>query len=124
MLPEMNIRLLLFVTGSLLQAIRMHKFLHFCVNFMLIFGLLQYGFFSTGSHPLLDKSVFLVTSVVALLARRLVELFLNIGISFGFSSFGIRTGMAGPVIVNGFRRRREAGRLRGIVPLLRFSTRH
>ena len=118
----MNIRLLWFVTGGLLQAARMHKFLHLCVNFMLNFCVLQYSFGSC--NPLLDKSVFLVTSVVALLARRLVELFLNIGIRFGFGSFGIRLGMAGPVIANDFRRRREAGRGKGIVLLLRFSTRH
>jgi hypothetical protein len=37
--------------------------------------------------------------------------FLNIGITFIFGSFGIRTGMAGPVIATGFLRRREAGRL-------------
>ena len=41
LLPEMNIRLLWFVTGGLLQAARMHKFLHFCVNFMLNFCVLQ-----------------------------------------------------------------------------------
>ncbi len=80
LLPEMNIRLLWFVTGSLLQAARMHKFLHLGVNFMLNFSVLQYSFGS--GNPLLDKSVFLVTSVVALLARRLTELFLNIGIRF------------------------------------------
>ena len=121
LLPEMNIRLLWFVTGSLLQAARMHKFLHLSVNFMLNFGLPQYSIFS--GDPLLDKSVFLVTSVVAPLARRLVKLFLNIGIRFGFGSFGIRLGMAGPVIENDFRRCREAGRRKGIVLLFRFSTR-
>ncbi len=67
LLPGMNITLLWFVTGSLLQAARMHKFLHLGVNFMLNIGLLQYGIFS--GDPLHDKSVFLVTSVVALLAR-------------------------------------------------------
>ncbi len=121
----MNIRLLLFVTGSLLQAASMHTFLHLGVNFMRNFGLLQYGLFS--SDPLLDKSIFLVTSVVALLDRRLVELFLNIAIRFRFGSFDIRrfrTSMAAHVIANDFRRRREAGRRRGIVLLLRFSTRH
>ncbi len=118
----MNIRLLLFVTESLLQAARMHQFLHFGVNFMLNFSLLQCGIFS--GDPLLDKSVFLITSVVALLARRLTELFFNIGIRFGFGSFGIRTGMAGPVIANGFLRRSEAGRRKGIVVLFRFATRH
>ena len=122
LLPEMNIRLLWFVTGGLLQAARMHKFLHLGVNFMLNFCVLQYSFGSC--NPLLDKSVFLVTSVVALLARRLVEFFLNIGIRFGFGSFGIRLGMAGPVIANDFRRRREAGRGKGIVLLLRITTRH
>ncbi len=93
----MNIRLLWFVTGSLLQAARMHKFLHLGVNFMPNFFILQHSFGSC--NPLRDKSVFLVTSVVALLARRLTELFLNIGIRFGFGSFGIRLGMAGPTFV-------------------------
>ncbi len=122
LLPEMNIRILLFVTGSLLQAASMHKFLHLSVYFMKNFGLLQYCIFS--SDPLLDKSVFLVTIVVALLVRRLTELFLNIGIRFIFGSFCIRLGMAGPVIANGFLRRSEARRRKGIVLLLRFTTRH
>ncbi len=65
-----------------------------------------------------------VRIIVALLARRLVELFLNIGIRIGFGSFGIWIGMAGPVIANGFRRRGEARRRRGIVLLLRISPRH
>ncbi len=103
----MNIRLLWFVTGSLLQAARMHTFLHLGVNFMLNFGFLQYCIFS--SDPLLDKTIFLVTSVVALLASRLVEFFLNIGIRFVFVSFGILLGMAGPVIATVFRRRSEGG---------------
>ena len=62
--------------------------------------------------------------VLSLLARRLIELFLNIGIKFNFGSFGIRLGMAGPVIAIGFRRRRETGRRRGIVLLLLFLIRH
>ncbi len=52
--------------------------------------------------------------VLSLLARRLVELFLDIGIRFGFGSFGIRLGMAGPVIVIDFRWPIETGRRRGI----------
>ena len=56
--------------------------------------------------------------VLALLARRLVELFLDIGSIFGIGSFGIRTGMAGPVIAIGFRRRSEAGRLKDSIVLL------
>ncbi len=95
----MNNRSLLFVSGSLLKATSMQKFLHLGVSFMLNIGLLQYGIFS--GDPLLDESVFLVAIVVALLARRLVEFFLNIGIRFGFGSFGIRLGMAGPVIATG-----------------------
>ena len=71
LLPEMNIRLLWFVTGGLLQAACMHKFLHLSVNFMSNLCVLQYSF--VFCDPLLDKSVFLVTSVVALLARRLTE---------------------------------------------------
>ncbi len=71
----MNIRLLWFATRRLLQAARMHKFLHLGVKF-------------------LDKAVFLVNIVVALLARRLVAFFLVICIRFCFGSFGIRLGMA------------------------------
>ncbi len=110
------------MTGGLFQASRMHKFLHFGVNFMLNFCVLQHSFVSC--NPLLDKSVFLVTSVVARLNSRVVVFFLNIGIRFRFGSFGIWLGMAGPVNANDFRRRREAGRQKGIVLLLRFSTRH
>ncbi len=36
--------------------------------------------------------------ILSLLVRRRIELFLNIGIRFRFSSFGILLGMAGPVI--------------------------
>ena len=68
---------------------------------------LQFGIFFGG--PPLDFSVIEVRMVLALLARRLVELFLDIGIRFGIGSFGIRLGMAGLVIVNGFDRRSEAG---------------
>ena len=54
------------------------------------------------------------------IARRLVELFLDIGFRFGFHwhSFGIRLGMGGPIISNGFRRRREAGWPRDSILLL------
>ena len=89
---------------------------------MLDFFLLQLCLRAGG--PLLDKSVNYGTSTSAPLARRLVEFFLNIGIRFGFHSFGIRSGMAGPVIANGFRRRREAGRRKGSIDLPRFWTGH
>ena len=56
---------------------------------------LRYGIFSGG--PLLDTSEFVVTAVFSLLARRLLDLLLDIGIRFGFSFFGIRTAMAGPI---------------------------
>ena len=71
-----------------------------------------------------DYTVFVERSKLALLARRLVKLFLKIGISFGIGSFGIRLGMGGPVIAFGFRRRRVAGRRKGSIALLRCWTRH
>ena len=39
LLPEMNVSLLGFVSGSFLQAARMHIFLHLGVDFMLNFGI-------------------------------------------------------------------------------------
>jgi hypothetical protein len=62
LLPEMNVSLLGFVSGSFLQAARMHIFLHLGVDFMLNFGILQQGMRSGG--PLLDKTIRVVTSVV------------------------------------------------------------
>ena len=58
------------------------------------------------------------------IARRLVEFFLDIGIRFYIGSFGIRLAMAGPVIANVFRQHSEAGRRRGSILLLIWSTRH
>ncbi len=110
------------LSKSLHQAAPLHKFLHERVNFMINFFILQFGF-SSGFPPL-DFSVLAERMVLSLLARRLVELFLNIGIRFGFGSFGILLGMAGPVIAIGFRRRRETGRRRGIELLLTLSIRH
>ena len=52
------------------------------------------------------------------IARRLVDLFLDIGIRFGIGSFGIRLAMAGPVIANGFGGRSEAGLQKGSIVLL------
>ena len=81
------------------------------LDFMVNFCILQYGI--GASDPLFDYTVFEERSKLALLARlarRLVELFLNIGIRFGIGSSGIRTDMAGPGIAIGFRRRSEAGR--------------
>ncbi len=63
--------------------------------------------------PLLDNPIRVVAIVAALLARRLIEFFLSIGIRFGFGSFDIWLGMAGPVIATDFLRRREAGLRRG-----------
>ena len=77
---------------------------------MINFFILQFGF-SSGLPPL-DFSVLAERMVLSLLARRLFELFLNIGIRFGFGSFGIRFGMAGPVIAIDLRRHRETGRRR------------
>ena len=57
---------------------------------------LQYGICAGG--PPLDFSVIQVSTVLTLLARRLVELFLDIGIRFGLGSICIRFNMAGPVI--------------------------
>ena len=51
------------------------------------------------------------------IACRLVDFFLDIGIRFGIGSFGIGLAMAGPVIANGFRLRREAGLRRGSIVL-------
>ena len=87
LLPEMNVSLLGFVSGSFLQAARMHKFLHLGVDFMINFGILQQVMRSGG--PLLDKCIRVETSVVTLLARRLIELFLNICNRFRLGSFGI-----------------------------------
>ncbi len=96
----MNVSLHGFVSLSFLQAARMHIFLNLGRDFMFNFGILQQGMRSCG--PFLDKSIRVVTSVVVLFAHLLIEFFLNIGIRFRFGSFGIRTGMAVPVIANGF----------------------
>ena len=111
----MNISLLCFVSGSFFQATSTHIFLHLGIDFMSNFAILQQGMLSCG--PLLDKSIRVVSSVVALLGRRLIELFLNIGIRFIFGSLGIRAGMAGPVIAIGFRQRRETRRQTGTASL-------
>ena len=112
----------LLMSRSLHQAALLHKFLHERVNFMIdLFGL-QFGI--RAGLPPLDFSVLAERMVLSLLARRLIELFLNIGIRFIFGSFGLRLGMAGPVIAIGFRRHREAVRQKGIVLLLTFSIRH
>jgi hypothetical protein len=57
--------------------------------------------------PLLDNSILVVTIVVALVARLLLEFFPEIGIRFGFGSFGFRIGMAGPVIANALQNRKN-----------------
>ncbi len=118
----MSVCLLGFVSGRFLQAARMHIFLHLSIDFMFNFGILQQGMRSAG--PLLDDLIRVVTSVVALLASLLAEWFLNIWIRFIFGSFGIRLGMAGPVIATGFLQSREARRLRGRIVLLIRLTRH
>ena len=118
----MNVCIALFVSGSLLQATRMHKKLHLGVDFMFNYLILQLSMRSDG--PLLDKSVRMGSNITAPLARRLTELFLDIGFRFGFHSVSIRLAMAIPVIANDFRRRSETGRRRGSIVLLRFWTRH
>jgi hypothetical protein len=50
--------------------------------------------------PSHDLRVGEVRIVLALLARRIVEFFLDIGIDLG--AFGIRTGMAGPSMLSAF----------------------
>ncbi len=65
----MNIRLLGFVSGSFLQPARMHIFLHLGIDFMFNFGILQQPEGMRSGGPLFDKSIRVVTSVVALLAR-------------------------------------------------------
>ncbi len=122
LLPEMNVSVLGFVSGSFLQAARMHIFLHLGIDFTFNFGILQQGMRSGGQR--LDKSIRVVPSVVALLARRLIEFFLNISIRFIFSSFGILLGMAGPVIATDFLQSSEGGQRRGSIVLLIRSTRH
>ena len=99
----MNARLLRFVSWSLLQAACMHKFLHLGVDFMFNFGIFQPSLRSCG--PLLDKSVRMGTSIIALLARTRRIFSRSASHSAGFGFFGIPTGMAGPVIANGFRLR-------------------
>ena len=94
----------------------MHKFLHESVNFIIDLCGLQHGIFSGG--PQLNFSEFAGSPSLALLARRLVEFFLDIGIGSGFGFFGIRNTMARPVIAIGFRGRSEAGRRSGILLLL------
>ena len=121
-LPKGDIGVKRLVARSLHQAAVLHKFLHEHVNFTLDFYGLQYGIFSGG--PPLDFSVYEVRIVLALLARRLVEFLLGIGIRLGFHSFGIRLAMAGPVTAIGFRRRSEGGRRRGSIALVIRSTRH
>ena len=78
------------------QAALLHKFLAESVNFMIDLHGLQYEICSGGT--LLDSHEFEVITVLALLARRLIKVFLDIGFGFGFGSLDIRTTMAGPVI--------------------------
>ena len=116
LLPEGNISWTLAVARSLHQAALRHKFLHESVNFMNDLCGLQHGIFSSG--PPLAFSVFVVSTALALLACRLVEIFLNIFIRFGFGFCGIRAAMAGPVIAIGLHGRGEAGRRRGSIFLV------
>ena len=85
LLPEDNVRLLLLVSLRLHQAAVLHKFLHESVHFMIDLYGLQFGIFSSGLPP--DFTVFEERTVLALLARRLLELFLDSGIRFGLQSF-------------------------------------
>ena len=86
LLPEANVSRILVMAQSLHQAAQLHKFLHESVNFMIDLRGLQHGIFPGG--PPLDFSVFEVSTALALLARRLFKLFLNIGSRFRFGSFG------------------------------------
>ncbi len=63
----MHVRILSFLSGNLLQAVRMHLFFHLSINFMFDFGILQQGMLPC--DPLLDISIRVVASVVALLAQ-------------------------------------------------------
>ncbi len=103
LLPKAHIGVKLLVPRSLHQEALLHKFLHESVNFMIDLCGLEQGI--RAGVPLQDFSVLEEWMVLSLLARRLIKLILNIGIRFTFGSFGIRTGMAGPVIATDFRRR-------------------
>ena len=76
LLPEDNVSHLFQVCRRLHQAAVLHKFLHKHVNFTLDFFWLQFGIFSGG--PPSYFTVFVESSVLALLARRLVSLVLDI----------------------------------------------
>ncbi len=98
--PEANIGFKLLVSRSLDQAALLHKFLHERVNFMInLFGL-QFGI--RAGLPPLDFSVLAERMVLSLLARQLIELFLNICSRFTFGSFGLRLGMAAPSLRSAF----------------------
>ena len=99
-LPEADVGVKLLVSRRLQQAARLHKFLHERVNFMINLFILQFGI-SSGLPPL-DFSVLAERTVLSLLARRLVELFLNIGIRFGFGSFGFRLAWPAPSMLLSF----------------------
>ncbi len=64
-LPEMRVRLLSFVSGSLLQAARMQT-LDLGIHFMFNFSILQQDMWF--GDPLLNYSILVVAIVVELLA--------------------------------------------------------
>ncbi len=86
------------MTGSPLQAALLYKILHESVNFIINLCWLTYGI--CAGRPPVDFSVFEISAGLALFALRLLEFWLDIGIRFGSSSFGIRIGMACLVIVS------------------------
>ena len=94
LLPQGKVCLILTLARSLHQATLLHKFLHESVNFMIEFRRLLYGICAGG--PPLDFSVNKVKMVLARLACRLDEFFLDIGIRFRFGSSGIRLGHGRP----------------------------
>ena len=116
LLPESNISRIVTMAWSLHQVALLHKFLHESVYFMTDYRELLQGIWAGG--PQHDFIVIEVRTVLAHLTRRLVEMFLDIGIRLGFGSSGIRLVMACPVIAIGFRQRREAGRRKGSILLL------
>ncbi len=56
LLPEMNVSLLGFVSGSFLQAACMYIFLHLGIDFMINFGILQQRMWSR-AHSLISRYV-------------------------------------------------------------------
>jgi hypothetical protein len=122
LLAEANVGRKLLMSRSLHQATLLHKLLRESVHFMIDLCSFLQGI--RAGFPSLDLSVLEIRIELALLARRLIEFFLEISIEFGFGFFGIRTWMAGPVIAYGFHGRRDGGCRRGSIVLPIRSIRH